>query len=95
MADVPPAPQPPFPAVRLIYALGYTFIAWFVFWFALIVALVQFVTVAVNGKPNEEVRSLSANLTQYLWELLAFIGFVRDEQPFPVGPFPHATGKPV
>jgi hypothetical protein len=28
------------------------------------------------------------NLVQYLWELVAYILFVRDEQPFPIGPFP-------
>ena len=89
---VPPpeaARRPPFPAVRLLYAIGFAVVAWFVFWITLILALVQFVVVAINGKVNEELKSFTVNLIQYLWELLAFITFVRDEQPFPIGPFPR------
>jgi hypothetical protein len=60
----------PFPAVRLLYAIG-------------------FVVVAINGRVNDELKGFSLNLAQYLWELLAYITFARDEQPFPIGPFPR------
>ena len=88
---VPPAAEPvhpPFPAVRLLYAIGFAFIAWFVFWITLVLGLLQFIVVGINGKVNDELRNFSLSLVQYLWELLAFITFVRDEQPFPIGPFP-------
>jgi hypothetical protein len=102
MSDAPnpnaaPPPQavvphhPPFPVVRLLYSIGYGFIAWFVLHIIFVLAVVQFVMLAVNGRVNEEVKSFCNTLLQYEWELLAFITFVRDEQPFPVGPFPkHA-----
>lgn len=88
--SVPPsgAARAPFPAVRLLYAIGFGIVAWFVFWITLILALAQFVVVAINGRENEELRTFTVNLIQYLWELLAFIAFVRDEQPFPIGAFP-------
>ncbi len=83
--------RPPFPAVRLLYSIGYGLIAWFVLHIVFVLAVVQFVVFALNGKLNEELRHFSLTLVQYLWELLAFITFVRDEQPFPIGPFPkHA-----
>lgn len=82
------AHRPPFPAVRLLYAIGFAVVAWFVFWITMILALIQFVVVAINGKVNEELKDFCISLVQYLWELLAFITFVRDEQPFPIGPFP-------
>ena len=88
---VPPSgstARAPFPAVRLLYAIGFGIVAWFVFWITILLALVQFVVVAINGKVNDELRTFTINLIQYLWELLAFITFVRDEQPFPIGPFP-------
>jgi hypothetical protein len=104
MSDVPPAggtippngstAVPPFeqraafPAVRLLYAIGFGIVAWFVFWLTVLIALVQFVLVAVNGRVNDELRNFTIALVQYLWELVAFITFVRDDQPFPVGPFP-------
>ena len=62
--------------------------AWFVFWIAILLALVQYVVVAINGQVNDELKHFSQNLIQYLWELLAFIAFLRDELPFPLGPFP-------
>lgn len=83
--------RPPFPAVRLFYAIGFAVVAWFVFWIALILALTQFIVVAINGRVNDELKAFSQNLIQYLWELLAFISFVRDEQPFPIGPFPKRS----
>jgi hypothetical protein len=85
----------PFPAVRLLYAIGFAVVAWFVFWIVLLLAVLQFVVVAVQGKRNDEIKNLSLNLVKYLWELLAFITFVQDEQPFPFGPFPHASATPV
>ena len=102
MSDAPPASaphangngpsaQPPFPVVRLLYALGFAVIAWFVFWLIIILGALQFVVLLVNGRTNQELKDFNFSLVQYLWELLAFIVFVRDEQPFPVGPFPkHA-----
>ena len=89
------AVRPPFPVVRLLYAIGFAVVAGFVFWIVVWLAVLQFVVVAVKGKLNDEIKSLSLNLVQYLWELLAFVTFVRDEQPFPFGPFPHATATPV
>jgi hypothetical protein len=100
MSDMPPnnsassapsAAHPPFPFVRLLYSIGYGFVAWFVLHVLFVLAAVQFVVIAINGKVNEELKSFSLTLIQYEWELLAFIAFVRDEQPFPIGPFPkHA-----
>ena len=82
------APRMPFPATRLLYAVGFAVVAWFVFWITLVLALAQFVVVAINGHLNEELKSFSLDLVQYLRELLAYITFARDEQPFPIGPFP-------
>ncbi|HEY1711173.1 MAG TPA: DUF4389 domain-containing protein [Rhizomicrobium sp.] len=85
---VPLAAHPPFPAVRLLYAIGFAFLAWLVFWALIVMSVIQFVVVAVNGRTNDELKAFTANLVQYLWELLAFITFTRDAQPFPLGPFP-------
>lgn len=102
MTEVPPSGAPangassrpahqPFPVVRLFYALGFAIVAWFVFWLILILGLVQFIVLLIEGRNNEELKAFNFSLVQYLWELLAFIVFIRDEQPFPFGPFPkHA-----
>ena len=87
----PPPPveaRHPFPGVRLLYAIGYGILAYFLLHVLFAVALVQFVLLAINGKLNEELKAFSLNLVQYLLELVAFIVFARDEHPFPIGPFP-------
>jgi hypothetical protein len=81
--------HPPFPVVRLLYAIGYALIAWFVFWLVLGLGLFQFLMILLNGRASPELKAFNFSLVQYLWELLAFIVFVRDEQPFPIGPFPR------
>ncbi|HWA02984.1 MAG TPA: DUF4389 domain-containing protein [Rhizomicrobium sp.] len=86
--SLPVAPHTPFPAARLLYAFGFAIVAWFVFWVLLFLGLAQFVILAVNGRVNAELKGFSLSLVQYLWEVLAFITFVRDEQPFPFAPFP-------
>ena len=86
----PPAPplRHPFPFARLIYAIGFAFVAWVVFWLVLFLAVLQFVTTAVMGHANDELKHFSHSMTLYLQELLGYITLVRDEQPFPIGPFP-------
>ncbi len=86
---LPAATHAPFLVARLLLAIGYAFLAWFVLWVALVLGAVQFVVFVMNGKVNEELKNFSLSLVQYLWELLAFVTFVRDERPFPVGPFPR------
>lgn len=85
--SAPPA-RMPFPFIRLLYAFAFGILAWLTFGLTLTLAVVQFIVVAITGRVNEELKHFSLNLVQYLWELLAFITFVRDEQPFPIGPFP-------
>jgi hypothetical protein len=85
---VPLPAHPPFPGARLLYAIGFAFLAWFAFWAIIVLAAIQFVVVAINGRANEELKTFSANLVQYLWELLAYIVFARGAEPFPLGPFP-------
>jgi hypothetical protein len=89
-AAVPPIaqPHPPFPVVRLLYSVLFGIIAYVVLHLIFAVALIQFIVLAINGKVNDELKSFSVGLVQYMWELLAFITFVRDDQPFPMGPFP-------
>lgn len=86
--SVPVPAHSPFPLARVLYALGFGFVAWFVLWILFVVAVAQFVMIGVNGRANEELKGFSWRLVQYLWELVAFVIFVRDERPFPFAPFP-------
>lgn len=82
------SPSSPLTLPRLLYSLLFAVIAWFAFWVVLLLAVAQLLAVLLNQRVSAELRRTSLNVIQYLWELLAYISFVRDEQPFPVGPFP-------
>ncbi|MEI9996848.1 MAG: DUF4389 domain-containing protein [Rhizomicrobium sp.] len=86
--QIPVVVHPPFPFLRLLYSIGYGLVAWFVMHVIFVLAVVQFVMIAINGRVHEEIKSFCSTLIQYEWELLAYIVFARDEMPFPVGPFP-------
>jgi hypothetical protein len=97
MTDTPPgnaqvlppaATHAPFPVARLLYALGFAFLAWVSLWVLLVLGAVQFVFFVVNGRTNPELKQFSLNLVQYLVQCLAFVTFARDERPFPCGNFP-------
>jgi hypothetical protein len=94
MTDIPPGPagplplREPFPAIRLVYALGFAVIAWLTFWLIMILGLLQFIVIIINGQQNPELKVFALSLVDYLRELLEFISFGTDAQPFPIGPFP-------
>ncbi len=88
---LPVPTHPPFPFVRLLWAIGFAFLGWVALWIVFVLAIVQFVMLAANGHVHEEIKRFSLSLIQYLWEVLAFVAFVRDEQPFPIGPFPKTA----
>ncbi|HEX3487391.1 MAG TPA: DUF4389 domain-containing protein [Micropepsaceae bacterium] len=87
----PPYPysRPPFPWARLFYAIGFSFVAWAVFWIVVgLLAPLHYVTLAITGHVNEELRLMNLRAVHYLFELLGFITGAREEKPFPLGPFP-------
>lgn len=76
---------------RLLYMLGFAFLAYLAFWAILLLSALQFIFVALNSDKNNELAGFTRNLLLYLGEALGFIAFMRDERPFPFGPFPKAN----
>ena len=91
-AQTLPVPvRPPFPLMRLFFAIGFAIVAWFVLWLLLVLTAAQFVIIVINGQANDELKAFSLSLSRYLWELLRFIVFAKDEKPFPFAPFPKGA----
>ncbi len=83
------APGRPFPWARLLYAIGFGFIAWVMFWLIVgFLAPLHYIVLAITGKPNEELKEMTLRAVHYLVELLVFVTGAGDEKPFPLGPFP-------
>ena len=73
---------------RVLYMVGYSFIAYFVLLALFIVAITQALYTLATGHRSDEVGALARNLTVYLTELAAFVSWASDEKPFPAGKFP-------
>lgn len=76
---------------RVLYMLLYAFLGWVTLWVLLVMAIVQLIVVLVNSKPNKELTGFARNGAQYMFELMAYLGFARDETPFPFGKFPDVS----
>jgi|TARA_B110000263_G_scaffold225038_1_gene215835 hypothetical protein len=54
------------------------------------VVLLQFCIVLVQGKTNAHLRSLGQSLATYSYQLVAYLVFITEEQPFPFSDWPKA-----
>jgi hypothetical protein len=85
----PPPLRPPFPWVRLLYAIAFSVLAWVFFWaIVAVLAPLHYIVIAVAGHPNAEIEQMNRRAVHYLFQMLAFISGASDEKPFPLGPFP-------
>ncbi len=73
----------------LLFALIYS-IAEIVF---TAVAVFQFLTALVTGRPNELLLNFGQSLSTYIYHIIQFFTFNRDEKPYPFAPWPE--GLPV
>jgi len=76
---------------RLLWMIAFGFLGYVAFWASIFLGVVQLVVIAVTGSKNEELRSFTRNLVQFVWECLAFFVFAREEKPFPIGRFPSVN----
>ena len=69
----------------LLFALIYS-IAEIVF---TAVAIFQFLTALVTGRPNERLLNFGQSLSTYIYQTIRFFTFNSDEKPYPFAPWPE------
>lgn len=74
--------------LRVLYTVGFGFIAYFGLCLIFLVSLVQAVFLLISKKKNEDVEAFGANLSQYLAQVIAYVSWASEEKPFPAAPFP-------
>jgi dolichyl-phosphate-mannose--protein O-mannosyl transferase len=72
---------------RILYMIGYSFIAYFVLIGIFLVAIGQAIHVLVTKRRLGELETLAHNMTRYLAEVVAFVAWVSDDKPFPAQSF--------
>ncbi len=69
--------------VRLFFTLLFIVIFYVVFLITTAVALIQFVTRILTGKPLGSLMDFNAKLAEYSRDLVAYITYASDAKPFP------------
>ncbi len=58
------------------------------------VVVFQFINVLINDKPNEQLLKFARGLGKYIYEIVLYLSFNTEQQPFPMGPWPgEDSGK--
>ena len=52
------------------------------------IMLLQFVTVMVTKKPNEQILKFSQGLGVYIYQIVQFLSFNTEQRPFPFSAWP-------
>lgn len=83
------------PWIRLLYMILFAALSYAVLWVYLALALLQFIVALVGGGPNEELRLFMRRMLHFMGSILAYLGFLSEEKPFPFSPFPDGSPKQV
>lgn len=69
--------------VRLFFTLLFVVIFYVVFVIVAAVAVIQFITRILTGKPLGSLMDFNAKLAEYARDLVAYITYASDNKPFP------------
>ncbi|EKE00821.1 MAG: hypothetical protein ACD_21C00268G0008 [uncultured bacterium] len=71
-----------------LFMVLFIVIQYFVSWLILLVALFQFITDLVVGKPNDKLLEFTKHLNAYLLQVVNFLTFNSSIKPFPFSSWP-------
>jgi hypothetical protein len=69
--------------LRIFFIIILAFLAYFVFWIAIVTGIIQLAAKLVSQDINPELDRINKNLADYMRECIAYITFAADEKPFP------------
>lgn len=79
---------------RALFMLLFGIINYLVQFVIYLVALFQFVTHLITGKPNQHLLSFGQNLSTYSYQIMQFLTYNRQEKPYPFAEWPQTTSQP-
>ena len=78
---------------RLLFMIGFGFVLYFSLWVVSAIALFQLIVILVNKDENPDLARFAKSLATYLWEVVAYVTWVREERPFPFGAWPQPEDR--
>jgi len=77
------------PAIlRLLFMLGFGFLAYLLIWPILAIAVIQFGFHLIDGIPNARLANLNWRMISYLIQILDFLCYRSEQKPFPFNALP-------
>ena len=83
-----PLPPPRNLGMRAVQTVVLLIALYIAMWLLCILSIVQLFAVAINGHPNEQLRTFGSQLGAYMDQIGAVGSFTSDELPFPFGDWP-------
>lgn len=69
--------------LRILYMILFAVILYLVMMLVTVVVIVQLLFSLFSGKPNEDIADFAADLSQYVYRIVAFLTYTDDRRPFP------------
>lgn len=76
---------------RILYMLLYGLIFYLIETAVLVIAVFQIIYRIFMNEPHEQLRTLSKDLVVYVKQVVEYLMFTSDYQPFPVGEWPGSA----
>lgn len=69
--------------LRILYMVLFAVILYLVMMLVTVVVIVQLLFSLFTGKPNEDIADFAADLSQYVYRIVAFLTYTENRRPFP------------
>lgn len=69
--------------LRVLYMVLFAVILYLVMMLVAVVVIVQLLFALFTGKPNDDIADFAADLSQYVYRIVAFLTYTDDRRPFP------------
>lgn len=70
--------------LKLVFILVFFFALYLLFFpILIIIVIIQFGSVLITGKDNEDMRKLSATFGNYILHIILYLTYNREDRPFP------------
>lgn len=78
---------------RILVTLLFALIGWLTLWVFGVVVLVQFCFLLITGDLNKNLKAFNSELGAYLSDIIAYVGFQKDEKPCPFQSWNYGSEK--
>lgn len=68
---------------RIIYMVLFAIILYLSMMVVWLVVLVQLLFALITGKPHQDIADFAADLSQYVYRIVAFLTYTSEYRPFP------------